>query len=267
MKKIIFFIYCSLIITSINAQTQVTFYTTKGDFVVEMEDVLAPITSTNFIDLVNQEFYDGIIFHRVINNFMIQGGDPTGTGSGGSGVTIPDEFHVSLSNIKKTISMANSGPNTGTSQFFINTVNNTFLDFDKAPLTSKHPVFGKVISGWNTVEDIETVTVNGSNKPLVDVVMDSVRIRDFPLSDNAISKSNKVQIKNYPNPSSGQFNIDFKEKDLRTIVLLDATGKKVFTTVNNTTEFQLDVTNYPKGIYFIKVTGSNSNYIEKMVLK
>ena len=183
MKKILLSIVFTLSIAgSLSAQTIVTFYTTLGSFEVELYDTLQPITAGNFKTLVNAKFYDGVIFHRIISNFVIQGGDPTGTGTGGPGYSIPDEFDSTLSNIKKTLSMANSGPNTGGSQFFINTKNNTFLDFDKPPLTSKHPVFGIVISGWDTVEMIESVQVNGNNRPLTDVVMDSIRVTQFPLS-------------------------------------------------------------------------------------
>lgn len=155
--------------------SEVKFYTQTGDFIVQLEDKLVPITSRNFLSLVNQKYYDGIIFHRVIQNFIIQGGDPTGTGSGGPGYTIDDEFNVDLSNVEKTISMANSGPNSGGSQFFFNMLDNTFLDHDKAPLTSKHPVFGKVISGYNIVQTISNVPVNSQNRPITDVMIDSIR--------------------------------------------------------------------------------------------
>ena len=100
--------------------SKVQFYTSQGNFVVQLEDRLAPITSSNFLKLVNQKFYDGIIFHRVMQGFIVQGGDPTGTGTGGPGYSIQDEFHEDLSNVEKTISMANSGPNSGGSQFFFN---------------------------------------------------------------------------------------------------------------------------------------------------
>jgi|TARA_B110000879_G_scaffold131386_1_gene172377 peptidylprolyl isomerase/peptidyl-prolyl cis-trans isomerase A (cyclophilin A) len=155
--------------------SEVRFYTNKGDFVVELEDKLAPITSSNFLKLVNEKFYDGIIFHRVLQNFIIQGGDPTGTGSGGPGYSIQDEFHEDLSNIEKTISMANSGPNTGGSQFFFNMKDNTFLDYNESPTTSKHAVFGKVISGYSIVQTISNVSVNSQDRPLTDVVIDSIR--------------------------------------------------------------------------------------------
>ena len=155
--------------------SEVRFYTNNGDFVVELEDKLAPITSSNFLKLVNEKFYDGIIFHRVLQNFIIQGGDPTGTGSGGPGYSIQDEFHEDLSNIEKTISMANSGPNTGGSQFFFNMKDNTFLDYNESPSTSKHAVFGKVISGYSIVQTISNVSVNSQDRPLTDVVVDSIR--------------------------------------------------------------------------------------------
>lgn len=159
-----------------HAQVEVKFYTNMGDFKVMLYTEKAPITAGNFLKLVDEKYYDSTIFHRVIDNFMIQGGDPTGTGSGGPGYTIPDEFDSSLSNIQKTISMANSGPNTGGSQFFINLVDNTYLDHDKAPLTSKHPVFGIVTDSFEVVQRIGKVKTSFSrNRPLQDVVIDSIR--------------------------------------------------------------------------------------------
>lgn len=155
--------------------SEVRFYTTQGDFVVQLEDKLAPITSANFLKLVNQKFYDGIIFHRVISNFIIQGGDPLGNGTGGPGYSIDDEFHEDLSNVERTISMANSGPNSGGSQFFFNMKDNVFLDYNESPTTSKHAVFGKVISGYDKVQLISNVAVNSSDKPITDVVIDSIR--------------------------------------------------------------------------------------------
>jgi peptidylprolyl isomerase len=128
--------------------------TTKGNIRVELFMDKAPVTAGNFKKLVEEGFYDGTRFHRVIDDFMIQGGDPLSKdeakraqwGTGGPGYAIDDEFAEDLSNVKGTIAMANSGPNTGGSQFFINTVDNIYLDYDKEPLTSKHPVFGKVIN-------------------------------------------------------------------------------------------------------------------------
>ena len=186
MKKIILillFLPILLLSTTFNAnaQTQVDFHTNYGDFRIQLYDSLVPVTSSNFINLVSTEFYDGALFHRVIDNFMIQGGDVSPTPS-----IIVDEFDSSLSNIQKTISMANSGPNTGTCQFFINLTHNTYLDFDKAPFTSKHPVFGITISGFNIVQDIGNVQTNSNDIPYDDVIMDSVRIVELILSSNNI---------------------------------------------------------------------------------
>ena len=176
---------------NVNAQTQVAFFTNYGEFRIELYDSLVPITSSNFINLVSTEFYDGALFHRVIDNFMIQGGDVNPPP-----LIIQDEFDSTLSNIQMTISMANSGPNTGTCQFFINLVNNTYLDFDKAPFTSKHPVFGITISGFNIVQDIGSVQTNFNDVPYVDVVMDSVRIVSTQVSVNNINPiSNRKLVK------------------------------------------------------------------------
>ena len=186
MKKLLLislFLPMILLITAFNisAQTQVDFHTNYGDFRIQLYDSLVPITSSNFINLVSAEFYDGALFHRVIDNFMIQGGDVNPAPS-----IIADEFDSSLSNIQKTISMANSGPNSGTCQFFINLVSNTYLDFDKAPFTSQHPVFGITISGFDVVQDIGDVQTNSNDMPYDDVIMDSVRIVSLPLSNNNI---------------------------------------------------------------------------------
>lgn len=194
-KKLLFCLILSylLLTNNIKAQTEVTFYTTMGNFVVKLYDVERPITTTNFISLVKKKFYDGVIFHRVIKNFMIQGGDPTGTGSGGSGVTIKDEFTPPISNAVKTLAMANSGPNTGSSQFFINVVDNKRLD-------PKHPVFGIVISNYTVVEEISKVPTNSSDKPKTPVVMDSIRITSIPtgIANEINQVDNSVLI--FPNP-------------------------------------------------------------------
>jgi peptidylprolyl isomerase len=117
-----------------------------------------PITAGNFESLAKKGYYDGVIFHRVIAGFMIQGGDPTGTGRGGPGYAIKDEFTSHNRNDRGTISMANAGPDTGGSQFFINLVNNNFLD-------AKHPVFGKVVEGMEIVDTIGNVKTDASDRP------------------------------------------------------------------------------------------------------
>jgi peptidylprolyl isomerase len=148
--------------------TQILLKTTHGDITIELADNM-PITAGNFKKLVEEGFYNGVIFHRIIANFMVQGGDPTGTGMGGPGYKIQDEFVAGSSNVRGTISMANSGPNSGGSQFFINLVDNTNLDWDKPPLTSKHPVFGKVVSGMDVVDAIASVQTGANDKPVMDV--------------------------------------------------------------------------------------------------
>jgi len=123
-----------------------------------------PITAENFEKLVREGFYNGVIFHRVISGFMLQGGDPKGTGMGGPGYAIKDEFSPGNRNDRGTISMANAGPNTGGSQFFINLVDNNFLD-------GKHPVFGKVVQGMDIVDKIGKTKTGHGDRPLKDVVI------------------------------------------------------------------------------------------------
>lgn len=177
MKKAgVIMIICALVLASvigfkmtgntsseISAGTKVKLETNHGDIVIELYEEM-PITAGNFKKLVEEGFYDGVIFHRIIDGFMIQGGDPTGTGMGGPGYEIKDEFtQTSLdSNVRGTISMANAGPNTGGSQFFINLADNNFLD-------GKHPVFGKVVEGIDVVDKIAKVEKNAQDKPLEDV--------------------------------------------------------------------------------------------------
>lgn len=163
----------------------VTLQTNKGPIEIELYEDTMPITAGNFKKLVQEGYYDGIKFHRVIDGFMIQGGDPnTKTdnvatyGTGGPGYAIPDE-HVAgelLTNTRGTLSMANSGPNSGGSQFFINLVDNSFLDFDKEPLTSKHPVFGRVVNGMEVVDAIAKVETGARDIPVESVVIESATV-------------------------------------------------------------------------------------------
>jgi len=147
------------------------FETSMGTFQAELFEDKAPITAGNFINLAEKGFYNGIIFHRVIEGFMIQGGDPTGTGSGGPGYTIPDEFGAGLKHDSKGIlSMANAGPNTGGSQFFITLAPTPWLD-------GKHAIFGKVISGMDVVDKIGKVKTDKSDRPLQKVVINKITIK------------------------------------------------------------------------------------------
>tara|TARA_Y100000310_G_C20703671_1_gene832469 strand:- start:7108 stop:7644 length:537 start_codon:yes stop_codon:yes gene_type:complete len=140
---------------------KVVLETTMGNIVIALDSEM-PITAGNFEKLVSEGFYDGVIFHRVIEGFMVQGGDPDGTGMGGPGYTIKDEFTDNNRNDRGTISMANAGPNTGGSQFFLNLVDNNFLD-------DKHPVFGKIVEGMDVVDRIAKVEKGANDKPLEDV--------------------------------------------------------------------------------------------------
>lgn len=146
------------------------FQTNHGSFSVQLFEEEAPTTTKNFIDLAEKGFYDGVVFHRVIDGFMIQGGDPTGTGRGGPGYTIPDEFHPDLGHSAEGIlSMANAGPDSGGSQFFITLEATPWLD-------RKHAVFGKVTQGMVVVRAIGKTPTARGDRPVKDVVMESVRI-------------------------------------------------------------------------------------------
>ena len=149
---------------------KVRFSTTLGDFTAELFEDKAPKTAQNFIDLAEKGFYDGVIFHRVIDDFMIQGGDPTGTGMGGPGYQIDDEFGPGLKHDGEGIlSMANAGPNTGGSQFFITLVPTPWLD-------GHHAIFGTIVEGMDIVHKIGSTPTDFQDRPLEDVVMNKVEI-------------------------------------------------------------------------------------------
>lgn len=146
--------------------------TNRGVIRIELFEDKAPVTTANFVELAEKDFYDGVIFHRVIEDFMIQGGDPTGTGRGGPGHTIDDEFHPDLRHDSPGIlSMANAGPNTGGSQFFITLAATPWLD-------DRHAVFGKVVEGMDVVEAIGKTQTGPADRPVEDVVMNRVTIHD-----------------------------------------------------------------------------------------
>ena len=155
----------------VSKHTKVLLETNKGNIVLEIYTGEMPITAGNFVKLVNKGFYDGVIFHRVMSGFMIQGGDPTGTGRGGPGYVIKDEFSGTDldQNDRGTISMANAGPNSGGSQFFINLADNNFLD-------GKHPVFGKVVEGLDVVDSIATTETNSEDRPIEEVKIISAKV-------------------------------------------------------------------------------------------
>ena len=144
-------------------QKRVRLETNMGTITIALDPEM-PVTAGNFESLVKKGYYDGVIFHRIINGFMIQGGDPAGTGMGGPGYVIKDEFTKNNRNDRGTISMANAGPNTGGSQFFINLVGNNFLD-------GKHPVFGKVVEGMDVVDKIARVKTGANDRPAQNVTI------------------------------------------------------------------------------------------------
>lgn len=149
---------------------KIKFTTNKGVFVAEMFEDKAPLTTKNFIELVEKGFYDGIIFHRVIDGFMIQGGDPTGTGMGGPGYKIKDEFGEGLKHDDEgVLSMANAGPNTGGSQFFITLAPTPWLN-------GHHAIFGKVVEGMDVVRLIGVVPTDFRDRPREAVTMEKVEV-------------------------------------------------------------------------------------------
>ena len=190
-----------------NQNPIVTFTMENGDVMkAELYPDVAPNTVNNFISLVKKGFYDGLIFHRVINNFMIQGGDPTGTGRGGESIwggSFEDEFDLGLHNLRGALSMANAGPGTNGSQFFIvqaGTVDGNLMgqmemigekmfpaqcieDYKKVGgtpwLDFKHTVFGQVYDGMDVVDEIAKTRVDLMDKPFDDVVIEKIEIGEY----------------------------------------------------------------------------------------
>jgi cyclophilin family peptidyl-prolyl cis-trans isomerase len=149
--------------------SRATLHTNHGAIEVELFDGDAPTTVENFRKLASDGFYDGVIFHRVIKDFMIQGGDPTGTGTGGPGYTFDDEINDHKI-VRGALAMANAGPGTNGSQFFIVTT-------DAAPwLDGKHTVFGEVVSGMDAVDSIEGTPTGARDKPVDDAVIERVEL-------------------------------------------------------------------------------------------
>ena len=149
---------------------QATLHTSEGDISIEFYPADAPQTVNNFLFLAGEGFYDGVIFHRTIPGFMIQGGDPTGTGSGGPGYQFRDEFHSNTTYARGTVAMANSGPNTNGSQFFIM--------HDDYGLPNAYTIFGKVTDGMDVVDSIATAPSGAQDRPGDPVSINSVTITE-----------------------------------------------------------------------------------------
>lgn len=190
-----------------NNQPQVTIVTSLGELSLVLYPDLAPKTCQNFVELAQKGYYEGVLFHRVIKDFMIQGGDPTGTGRGGEsiyGAPFEDEFSKSLYNLHGALSMANSGPNTNGSQFFIVTAKEVpenmltqlapggwpeeiitaYREQGGTPwLDQRHTVFGQLLDGEEVLSAIEDQKTDAMDKPLEDIKIEKIRIEGWPDSD------------------------------------------------------------------------------------
>jgi cyclophilin family peptidyl-prolyl cis-trans isomerase len=160
-----------------NDRHEITITTNKGDIVLRTYDADAPKTVENFITLASKGFYDGVIFHRVIKGFMIQGGDPTGTGTGGPGYKFADELNPGTESAKRgyvkgTVAMANAGPNTNGSQFFIM--------HEDYPLPHNYTIFGHVVQGQEVVDAIASVATDAGDRPLAPVTMTAISVVELP---------------------------------------------------------------------------------------
>jgi cyclophilin family peptidyl-prolyl cis-trans isomerase len=147
-----------------------TLDTNHGEIVIELDPARSPLTVNNFVFLARDGYYDGVVFHRVIENFMIQGGDPTGTGTGGPGYKFRDEIEGAGTYSRGTVAMANAGPNTNGSQFFI--------CHTDVGLPHSYTIFGRVKSGLETVDSIATTPTNRSDRPESEVVINKVTITE-----------------------------------------------------------------------------------------
>jgi peptidyl-prolyl cis-trans isomerase A (cyclophilin A) len=158
--------------SGIMANRTVHFETSMGSFKLKLFEDTAPLTTQNFVKLIESEFYNGLIFHRVIDGFMIQGGCPDGTGAGGPGYEIADEFHPDLRHDSEgVLSMANAGPNTGGSQFFITLAATSWLD-------DHHAVFGRITEGMEVVREIGSVGTDSADRPLQEVTIERISIEE-----------------------------------------------------------------------------------------
>lgn len=204
MKKHILLILLSLSITA-HSQTLADFYTNAGNFRVELREDIMPITANNFIKLVRKGYYDATIFHRVVADFVVQGGDPIGTGSGGPGYTILDEYHIDMTHDSAgVIAMAKTAaPNSAGSQFYFTLAPQPNLD-------GRYSVFGSCIQGLQVILDIGKVSVNSDDKPLIPVVIDSIRILNTTAIGPKIDRLMPLEV--FPNPFAERSYIRYEVK-------------------------------------------------------
>jgi cyclophilin family peptidyl-prolyl cis-trans isomerase len=239
------------------AQSKVGFYTSMGDWEVELTDTLTPVTVDSFLARVTRGFYDGTIFHRVVDNFMIQGGDPTGTGSGGTGTTIPDEFHATLKNVPGALAMANIGQaNTGDCQFFINLVTNNHLN-------NRHTVFGMVTQGFDVVQDIGKVpTGPPNNRPTTPVTLDSIRVLHLFVPDPGpstavISLGTDAGVRVFPNPANDVIHISS-----RVPVDVSLSGMDGRMLLRSEDASAILLHDFAKGLYLLQVRDKSGNLLK-----
>lgn len=257
LKKFCLLTLTTLTLTQANAQTEAMYYTSMGNFKVRLTDALTPRTVDSFIARVSEKFYDGLIFHRVIDNFMIQGGDPLGTGSGGPGYMIPDEFHSTLKNVPGALAMANAGPNTNGCQFYINLVTNSHLD-------NHYTVFGMVINNFTVVQDIGNVPTNSTNRPLTDVVIDSIRITNAVSVRDLSNYSSAPVI--YPNPSNGLITIDLADNNVTSVQVSNILGQ-VVRTLAGKGKTNVNLSDMPAGTYLVRMANDQGTWECKLTLQ
>ena len=247
-----------------NAQSRARVYTSFGNFTLVLEDTLAPITAGNFISLFNQKFYDDVFIHRVVPNFVIQGGDASRSG-GTPPPAIQDEFNPILSNVEKTISMANAGPNTGTSQFFINLKDNTNLDYDKTPFTSAHPVFGAVIEGWDVVQTIGQQPNSGfpNNTATPLILMDSIRI--LPSTVGIKTYDINEDFVMFPNRANRFINL--KSREFTRVRIQNLSGQSILEhTLEINANNLIDISAISEGVYLLELFNNEKRLSKKLMV-
>lgn len=247
------------------AQTQVDFYTNAGNFRVELREDLMPITAGNFLSLVDREYYDGVIFHRVVAGFVVQGGDPTGTGSGGPGYTIQDEYHPTMNHDSTgVIAMAKtSQPNSAGSQFY--------FSLDALPnLDQRYSVFGSCIQGLDVIELIGLVAVDDNDRPTTQIQMDSVR-RVLPLT-GLEAPAPLIQLEISANPFQDQFQAQYQTRQLDDIrvSVWDMQGKEIAVLSHGphmpgVHAIEWDARSFPAGIYTLRIRGKQGSVMQKLV--
>jgi len=248
-----------LISTVVSSQTVVQWYTSMGNFKGQIREDLVPITGNNFIDLTNSGFYDDLIFHRVIQGFVIQDGDPLGTGTGGPGYTIPDEFHPDLNhNSAGVLSMANAGPDTGGSQYFIT--------LDSYPhLNDTYSVFGKIIEGMDVVFKISYVPVDDADKPVTAVRIDSIRVVYSPPSEG-VYLSGYIEKKKMIFGEVCQIDVSdlFSDRDSseEAVTIEDNSDPAVVSCVLNDSILTLSASNTVEGASTVKIKGTAGGSFE-----